>query len=195
MTAAPDTQTIRLICVTTSLPDAVKQGCIPSREAQTTACIPDGVEGISLPHLSKPPRVTQIILAEDCACESLTGPLAFSEKDLISAAIETADVAPAPTPAVSSESPVTHVAALKDRNYGLWHGQALRDLSPDALNALLHDLDFAPPEGEGLRQFHARIGAWLNMASQRGWVDAGPSSGTQPATATATATAEGATAG
>ena len=45
MTAPPETQTIRLVCLTSTLPDAVKQGRIPPREAQTA---------VSYTHLTLP---------------------------------------------------------------------------------------------------------------------------------------------
>lgn len=186
---APQTQTIRLVCLTTTLPDAVKQGRIPPREAKTVARYPTGAEGFTLPQLRKPPRFTQIILAEDCTCEGLgTAPL-LPDPDAIPAGhapqsagqphITQAKNAPE-SPGFSTafaECAHTHTGSLKDRNYGTWHGLALGDLPPDALNALLHDPDFAPPEGESLNQFHARIGAWLTTVSQGEMAEAEPGAG------------------
>lgn len=198
----PQTQTIRLVCLTTTLPDAAKQGRIPPREAKTAARYPTGAEGFTLPQLRKPPRFTQIILAEDCTCEGLDTARPLPDPDAIPAGhapqsagqtyIPQAKDAPESLDfsTASAECGHTHTASLNDRNYGTWHGQALRDLPPDALNALLHDPDFAPPEGESLNQFHARIGAWLITASQGEMAEAEPgaanllngsSSGTGPA--------------
>lgn len=174
----PQPQTIRLVCLTTTLPDAAKQGRIPPREAKTTARYPTGAEGFTLPQLRKPPRFTQLILAEDCTCEGVDTARPLPDPDAIPAgrAPQSAgqphnlQAKDAPESAgfstVSADLPVIRTANLKDRNYGAWHGQALRDLPPDALNIFLHDPDFAPPEGESLRQFHTRIGAWLTAASQ-----------------------------
>ncbi|WP_395495767.1 histidine phosphatase family protein [Acetobacter sp. KSO5] len=175
MTAPPETQTIRLVCLTSTLPDAVKQGRIPPREAQTVARTPAGPEGFTLQQLRKPPRFTQIILAGDCTCEGLSSPLPAPEQITTPVNLSAQFAAQSPAPQVDDASqkphfpadlPIIRTASLQDRNYGTWHGQALRDLPPDALNALLHDPDFAPPEGESLRQFHTRIGAWLTTASQ-----------------------------
>lgn len=196
------TQTIRLVFLTTTLPDAVKQSRIPPREAKTVARYPSGAEGFTLPQLRKPPHFTQIILAEDCTCEGLDTARPLPDPDAIPAgrAPQSAGQLHIPQAKDAPESPgfsttsaeraLTHTASLKDRNYGTWHGLALRDLPPDALNAMLHDPDFAPPEGESLNQFHARIGAWLTTASQGEVAEAepgagnpsnGPPSGTGPA--------------
>lgn len=189
MTAFPETQIIRLVCLTSTLPDAVKQGCIPPREAQTVARPPVGPEGFTLPQLRKPPRFTQIILAGDCTCEGLSSPLPAPEQITTPANLSSQSAVPSSAPQADdasqnphfpAELPVTHSASLQDRNYGTWHGQALRDLPPDVLNGLLHDPDFAPPEGESLRQFHARIGAWLNTVSLGGETDAAPDAGPLP---------------
>ncbi|WP_197461284.1 histidine phosphatase family protein [Acetobacter malorum] len=198
----PQTKTIRLVCLTTTLPDAVKQGRIPPREAKTAARYPTGVEGFTLPQLRKPPRFTQIILAEDCTCEGLgtarplRDPVAIPAGRAPQSAGQTyipqsKDAPESPGfSTVSAERALIHTASLNDRNYGTWHGQALRNLPPEALNALLHDPDFAPPEGESLNQFHARIGAWLTTASQGEMAEVEPdaanllngsSSGTGPA--------------
>ncbi|GBQ83775.1 hypothetical protein AA14337_2677 [Acetobacter malorum DSM 14337] len=187
--AVPQTQTIRLVCLTTTLPDAAKQGRIPPREAKTAARYPTGAEGFTLPQLRKPPRFTQIILAEDCTCEGLDTARPLPDPDAIPAGRapqsarqphmpQAKDAPESPDfSTVSAECGLTHTASLKDRNYGTWHGQALRALPPEALNALLHDPDFAPPEGESLNQFHARIGAWLTTASQEEMAEVEPGSG------------------
>ena len=189
MTAPPETQTIRLVCLTSTLPDAVKQGRIPPREAQTVARTPAGPEGCTLPQLRKPSRFTQIILAGDCTCEGLSSPLPAPEQITTPVNLSAQFAAQSPAPQVDDASqkphfpadlPVIRTASLQDRNYGTWHGQALRDLPPDALNGLLHDPDLAPPEGESLRQFHARIGAWLNTVSEGGETDAAPDGGPLP---------------
>lgn len=186
MTAPSETQTIRLVCLTSTLPDAAKQGRIPPREVQTVARTPAGPDGFTLPQLRKPPRFTQIILAGDCTCEGLSNALPVPEQHPASANLPSQSVAPSPAPQAAdasqkshlpAELPVIRTASLQDRNYGTWHGQALRDLPPDALNGLLHNPDFAPPEGESLRQFHARIGAWLNTVSQGGETGAAPDAG------------------
>ncbi|OUJ04277.1 histidine phosphatase family protein [Acetobacter malorum] len=186
MTTPPETQTIRLVCLTSTLPDAVKQGRIPPREAQTVTRTPAGPEGFTLPQLRKPPRFTQIILAGDCTCEGLSSPLPVPEQITTPANLSSQSAALSPAPQVDdasqkphfpAELPVIRTASLQDRNYGTWHGQALRGLPPDALNGLLHDPDFAPPEGESLRQFHARISSWLNTVSQGGETDAAPDAG------------------
>lgn len=177
MTRASTLQTFRLICLTTSLPDGVKQGCIPAREACGLVTLPKNVGGFSLPHLRKPPQFSQIILAEDCIClpaTDQTDPLTDPEGALPSVCSGNAPFLPAGGPSslqsmevpdavpfISPEIPITHTAALRDRDYGTWHGQALKNLAPEALHALLHDPDFAPPEGESLRQFHARAETWL----------------------------------
>ncbi|AQT05260.1 histidine phosphatase family protein [Acetobacter persici] len=188
MTRASKPQTLRLICLTTSLPDAVKQGYIPAREACGLVTLPKNMDGFSLPHLRKPPQFSQIILAEDCVCLPATdqtdpasdpkgappsvrsgnapflptgGPFSLQTR-------EAPDDVPfiSPEVPITHETPITHTAALRDRDYGTWHGQALKNLAAEALHALLHDPDFAPPEGESLRQFHARVGAWLTTLSQ-----------------------------
>nr|WP_025829428.1 histidine phosphatase family protein [Acetobacter persici] len=185
MTRASTPQTLRLICLTTNLPDAVKQGCIPAREACGLVTLPTNVGDLSLPHLRRPPQFRQIILAEDCVCTSainqadpLTHPLTGPEGAPPSvcsgdgsfwpaggpSSLQTREVQEAPS--VSRETPITHTAALRDRNYGTWHGQALKNLAPEALHVLLHDPDFAPPEGESLRQFHARVEIWLTTLPQ-----------------------------
>ena len=183
MTRASTSQTLRLICLTTSLPDAVKQGCIPVREACGLVTLPTNVGGFSLPHLCKPPQFSQIILAEDCVCLPAipqTNPLTNPEGAPPSVRSGNAPLQPpgGPSPSQTREAPddvpfispeipstheipITHTAALRDRDYGTWHGQALNTLAPEALHALLHDPDFAPPEGESLRQFHARVETWL----------------------------------
>ncbi|MFT9019138.1 histidine phosphatase family protein [Acetobacter malorum] len=199
---ASQTQTIRLVCLTTTLPDAPKQGRIPPREAKTVARYPTGAEGFTLQQLRKPPRFTQIILAEDCTCEGLDTARPLPDPDTIRAGRATQSAGQLCNPqaknapespgfsTTSAERALTHTASLTDRNYGTWHGQTLRDLPPDALNAMLHDPDFAPPEGESLNQFHARIGAWLTTASQGEMAEVEPdaanllngsSSGTGPA--------------
>lgn len=185
----PQAQTIRLVCLTTTLPDAAKQGRIPPREIKTVARYPTGAEGFTLPQLRKPPRFTQIILAEDCACEGLGIARPLPDPDGIPAGrapqfagqtyIPQAKGAPESPgfSTASAERALTDTASLKDRNYGTWHGQALRDFPPDALNAMLHDPDFSPPEGESLNQFHARIGAWLTIASQGEMAEVEPGAG------------------
>lgn len=182
MTRASTSQTLRLICLTPSLPDAVKQGCIPAREACGLVALPTNTGGFSLPHLRKPPQFSQIILAEDCVCfpaDPQADPL--SDPDSASPSVRSGNApflpaggasslqtgeAPDDIPFISPEIPITHTAALRDRDYGTWHGQALKNLAPEALHALLHDPDFALPEGESLRQFHARVGTWLTTLSQ-----------------------------
>ncbi|MFT8471420.1 histidine phosphatase family protein [Acetobacter persici] len=183
MTRASTPQTFRLICLTTSLPDAVKQGCIPAREACGLVTLPTNVGGFSLPHLRKPPQFSQIILAEDCVClpaipqaDPLTAPesappsVRSGNAPLLPPggpsslqSMEAPDDVPfiSPEIPITHETPITHTAALRDRDYGTWHGQALKNLAAEALHALLHDPDFAPPEGESLRQFHARVEIWL----------------------------------
>lgn len=183
MTRASTLQTFRLICLTTSLPDGVKQGCIPAREACGLVTLPTNTDGFSLPHLRKPPRFSQIILAEDCVClpaNPQADPLSDPEGAPSSVRSGDAPFLPAggasslqtgeapddipfisPEISITHETPITHIAALRDRDYGTWHGQALKNLAPEALHALLHDPDFAPPEGESLRQFHARAETWL----------------------------------
>ncbi|WP_215762107.1 histidine phosphatase family protein [Acetobacter sp. P1H12_c] len=188
MTRVSTPQTLRLICLTTSLPDAVKQGCIPAREACGLVALPTNTGGFSLPHLRKPPQFSQIILAEDCVClpaDPQADPL--SDPDSASPSVRSGNApflpaggasslqtgeAPDDIPFISPEIPITHetpishTAALRDRDYGTWHGQALKSLAPEALHALLHDPDFAPPEGESLRQFHARVGTGLTTLPQ-----------------------------
>lgn len=188
MTRASKPQTLRLICLTTSLPDGVKQGCIPAREACGLVTLPTNVGGFSLPHLRKPPQFSQIILAEDCVClpaipqaDPLTAPkgapssVCSGNAPFLPAggasslqAREAPDDVPFISPEIPSthEIPITHIAALRDRDYGTWHGQALKNLAAEALHALLHDPDFAPPEGESLRQFHARVETWLTTLPQ-----------------------------
>ncbi|GAN68433.1 histidine phosphatase family protein [Acetobacter orleanensis] len=129
-------RTIRLVCLTTSLPDAITQGRIPPRETQSIAHIPAEAEAFSFPPLRTPLRFTHIILAEDCKAVGLPS---------------------------DSAVPITRTTALKDRDYGTWHGQALRDLPSEALSALLQDMDFAPPEGESQRQFQERVALWLAL--------------------------------
>ncbi|MFE8873901.1 histidine phosphatase family protein [Acetobacter persici] len=188
MTRASKPQTLRLICLTTSLPEAVKQGCIPAREACGLVALPTNARGFSLPHLRKPPQFSQIILAEDCVClpaitqtdpltnpegappsvRSGNAPLLPSGGPSSLPTREAPDDVPFISPEIPSthETPITHTAALRDRDYGTWHGQALNTLAPEALHALLHDPDFAPPEGESLRQFHARVGTGLTTLPQ-----------------------------
>ncbi|MCP9318985.1 histidine phosphatase family protein [Acetobacter persici] len=200
MTRASTPQTLRLICLTTSLPDAVKQGCIPAREARGLVTLPKNAVGFSLPHLRKPPQFSQIILAEDCVCTSainqadpLTHPLTGPEGAPPSVRSGNASFRPAggpsslqtreaqEAPGVSHETSITHTAALTDRDYGTWHGQALKNFAPEGLHALLHDPDFAPPEGESLRQLHARVETWLTTLPQEE-----AARGTIPAAARAT---------
>lgn len=182
----PQPQTIRLVCLTTTLPDAVKQARIPPREAKTVARHPAGAEGFMLPQLRKPPRFTQIILAEDCTGHGLSDTLSMPEQPATPADLSphsagqssTSQVDSTPeSPSFPDDLPIIRTTSLKDRDYGTWHGQALRDLPPDALNALLHDPDFTPPEGESLRQFHTRIGAWLTTASQGEMAEVEPGAG------------------
>ncbi|MFT9063755.1 MAG: histidine phosphatase family protein [Acetobacter persici] len=183
MTRVSTPQTLRLICLTTSLPDGVKQGYIPAREACGLVTLPKNVGGFSLPHLRKPPQFSQIILAEDCVClpaipqadpltapesappsvRSGNAPLLLPGGPSSLQSMEAPDDVPfiSPEIPITHETPITHTAALRDRDYGTWHGQALNTLAPETLHALLHDPDFAPPEGESLRQFHARAETWL----------------------------------
>lgn len=172
MTSCSDSRTIRLVCLTTSLPEAVTQGRIPLREARSVAHIPAGAEAFSFPHLHTPLRFTHIILAEDCVGTGLFHDASCRERRAAQDGDGTGSTGFSSLPSMDSGAdpailhaalPVTRIAALKDRDYGLWHGQALRDLPSNALSALLQDMDFAPPEGESLRQFQTRVGAWLTF--------------------------------
>jgi broad specificity phosphatase PhoE len=54
--------------------------------------------------------------------------------------------------------------ALRDCDWGHWHGKAIKDLQREegeALNAWLGDPQVAPPGGESVVQLGARMGAWL----------------------------------
>lgn len=133
-------QTLRLVCLTSSLPDAVKKGSIPSRETLSVVDLPAGADGFFHSFLRKAPHGVQGMMAADCAWSG----------------------------ARDGRFALEPVAALNDRDYGVWHGKALADLPPEGLNTLLHDVDFAPPAGESQRQFHTRTGAWLDNFLQKG---------------------------
>jgi broad specificity phosphatase PhoE len=54
--------------------------------------------------------------------------------------------------------------ALRDCDWGLWHGKSIKELQREegeALQAWLGDSRVAPPDGESVEQLCARVGAWL----------------------------------
>jgi broad specificity phosphatase PhoE len=54
--------------------------------------------------------------------------------------------------------------ALRDCDWGRWHGQSIKDLQrlePEALHAWLGDPDAAPHGGESVAQLSERVAAWL----------------------------------
>lgn len=59
---------------------------------------------------------------------------------------------------------------LRELSYGRWEGRRLDEVQasdPDGLAALLRaEPDFAPPDGESLRQLTQRVGAFADMARQ-----------------------------
>ena len=55
--------------------------------------------------------------------------------------------------------------ALRDCDWGRWHGQSIKDLQAnhaDALQAWLADADAAPDGGESVRQLTQRVAQWLD---------------------------------
>lgn len=159
MTARADATPVRLVCLSTGLPDAVRQGRIPERTAMGTLSAPRVSELAQ--HLARV-HASQVFVAGDVLCTGIFQNSSCSEN--ISGTLLSmhenrhgpdAEHQPARYP------DLLRIAALRDRDYGTWHGQALRDLPAEALGNLLHDPDFTPPDGESARQFHTRVGAWL----------------------------------
>ncbi len=64
--------------------------------------------------------------------------------------------------------PVLPQAALRDRDYGLWAGQDLRERTPAEQLSLLSDVAFAPPEGESFAACYQRVALWLDGISRSG---------------------------
>nr|WP_249121242.1 histidine phosphatase family protein [Pseudomonas sp. 14A] len=55
--------------------------------------------------------------------------------------------------------------ALRDCDWGRWHGQSIKELQarePDALQAWLADPEAAPHGGESVRQLTQRVAKWLD---------------------------------
>ncbi|NHO53791.1 hypothetical protein GOB87_07410 [Acetobacter estunensis] len=55
-------------------------------------------------------------------------------------------------------------ACLRDRDYGLWAGQPLRDLPPEQVERWVNDPSFQPPEGESRNDMLQRLSKWLAIA-------------------------------
>lgn len=165
MTARAAATPVRLVCLSTGLPDAVRQGRIPERTAMGTLSAPQVLE---LAQRLARVHASQVFVAEDVLCTGVFQTFAFSENSTDSSmSVHENRCWPDAEHHAAACPKRFHIAALKDRDYGTWHGQALRDLPAAALGSLLHDPDFTPPDGESARQFHARIAAWLKADAPR----------------------------
>mgnify|MGYP001176407777 FL=1 len=57
---------------------------------------------------------------------------------------------------------------LRDRDYGLWAGQSLRDVGMEEQVSFLSDTGFAPPEGESFADAYHRAARWLDSLAPDG---------------------------